>query len=104
MKIRFAPSAMPKEGVLVLLVAEGGTLAAAVDKLADHFLGSLQFSEVTERLQNPRAQFACAHRRYGPVKHTQQTRVACTARVDQLKIGLCGGIEQDVIRRRIAAQ
>ena len=34
----------------------------------------------------------------------EQTRVARTARFDQLKIGLCRGVEQDVIRRRIAAQ
>ena len=34
----------------------------------------------------------------------QQTRVARAARFDQLEIRLRGGIEQDVIRRRIAAQ
>ena len=75
-----------------------------LQKIGDHLLASLQFSEITQRLQNPRAQFACAHGRDGAIKHTQQTRVARAARFDQLKVGLCGGVEQDVIRRRIAAQ
>jgi hypothetical protein len=42
MKIRFAPPAMPKQGVLVLLVAEGGTLPAAAEKLAEAGKGSLR--------------------------------------------------------------
>ena len=42
MKIRFAPPAMPKQGVLVLLVAEGGTLAGSADKLAEAGRGALR--------------------------------------------------------------
>jgi leucyl aminopeptidase len=42
MKIRFAPPAMPKQGVLVLLVAEGGTLPPMADRLAEAGKGSLQ--------------------------------------------------------------
>ena len=42
MKIRFAPPAMPKQGVLVLLVAEGGTPPPMADRLAEAGKGSLQ--------------------------------------------------------------
>ena len=38
-----------------------------------------QLSEITQRLQNPRAQFACAHWRDRAVKDAQQTGVACSA-------------------------
>ncbi|PYL77812.1 MAG: hypothetical protein DMF26_02750 [Verrucomicrobia bacterium] len=67
-------------------------------------LASLQFRDITQRLQNPRAQFARAHWRLCSIQNGEQACVLCTARFNQLKVGLCGGVEKDVLRRCVAAQ
>ena len=75
-----------------------------MQQIGDRLLAALQLGQITQRLQNPRAQFASAHRGDRAIQHSKQARVPRAARFNQLKIGLRSGIEHDVIRGRVAAQ
>ena len=75
-----------------------------MQQIRDHLLAVFQLRQIAQRLQNPRAQFAPAHRRDCAIEHCEQAGVPHAARFNQLEVGLRGGVEHNVMRRRIAAQ
>src|ERR1019366_5475821 len=70
----------------------------------DHWLAALQFCQIAQRLQNPRAQLSPAHRCERAIEHREQTRIPRTARFDQLEIRLRCCVEGDELRENITTQ
>ena len=75
-----------------------------MQQIGDHLLTAFELRQIPERLQNPRAQFARAHRRDSSIEHGEQACVPIISGFDQLEVGLRCGIEHHEFRRRITAQ
>ena len=75
-----------------------------LQKIRDQLLAALDFGQVPQRLQNPGSQLSSSHRGQGPVEHGQQTGVAGASRIDQLQIGLGGGVESNEFRGAVASE
>ena len=75
-----------------------------LQKIGNHLLAAAELGQITERLQNPGAQFARPHRRHRSIENRKQTGVARASGFDQFEIGLRRCIEQHIIARCIAPQ
>ncbi len=76
-------------------LAELPSRNGSASRSTDHLLARAERREIAERMQNPVAQFARAHRRDGAVERAEQAGVApAAARVHELEIRLRCGIDR----------
>ena len=70
----------------------------------DDVLSLLETRDVTEGMQHPMPQTACAHRSASAVDGGEERMLAATAAGDEFEMALAGGVDQNTVARRGDAQ